>query len=149
MRLGYNWKHGLFELLDQLGADDVAERLMEEGRAVPLLLQQAAEAGSFYRVKDGRLQYLTVDGTYAKVERGEGVLLLSDVKLQGPALAKNGSASLWDLGDGVVCREVHTKLTTIDPRVIKIIGPAQEIVTTGYRELVAHESGSTYTARRK
>src|SRR3546814_4319326 len=93
MRLGYNWKHGPFELLDQLGADDVAERLMEEGRAVPLLLQQAAEAGSFYRVKDGRLQYLTVDGTYAKVERGEGVLLLSDVKLQGPALAKKGTRS--------------------------------------------------------
>src|SRR3546814_16321431 len=49
MRLGYNWKHGPFELLDQLGADDVAERLMEEGLAVPLLLPQAAEAGSFYR----------------------------------------------------------------------------------------------------
>src|SRR3546814_2417915 len=99
---------------------------MEEGLRVPLLLQQAAEAGSFYRVKDGRLQYLTVDGSYAKVERGEGVLLLSDVKLQGPALAKNGSASLWDIGDGVVCLEVHTKLNTIDPEVFKIIGKALE-----------------------
>src|SRR3546814_18724248 len=69
MRLGYNWKFGPFELLDQLGADDVAARLMEEGRAVPLLLQQAVEAGGFYRVKDGRLQYLTVEGDYAKVER--------------------------------------------------------------------------------
>src|SRR3546814_13456372 len=35
MRLGYNWKFGPFELLDQLGADEVAARLMEEeiGRA--------------------------------------------------------------------------------------------------------------------
>src|SRR3546814_12350572 len=113
MRLGYNWKHGPFELLDQLGADDVAERLMAEGRAVPLLLQQAAEAGSFYRVKDGRLPYLTVDGTYAKVERGDGVLLLSDVKLQGPALATNGSASLGDIGDGSVCLEVPPPTTTL------------------------------------
>src|SRR3546814_1424147 len=69
---------------------------MEEGRAVPLLLQQAVEAGGFYRVKDGRLQYLTVAGDYAKVERGEGVLLLADVKLKGSPLAKSGSASLWD-----------------------------------------------------
>lgn len=150
MRLGYNWKHGPFELLDQLGADYVAGRLMEEGRAVPLLLQQAAEAGSFYRVKDGRLQYLTVDGTYAKVERGEGVLLLSDVKLQGPPLAKNGSASLWDIGDGVVCLEVHTKLNTIDPEVFKIIAKALEIVAKGhpkgYRALVVYNEGSHFSA---
>src|SRR3546814_4163340 len=71
---------------------------------------------------DGRLQYLTVEGDYAKVERGEGVLLLADVKLKGSPLAKSGSASLWDIGDGVVCLEVHSKMNTMDPEVFKIIG---------------------------
>src|SRR3546814_17749536 len=118
MRLGYNWKFGPFELLDQLGADDVAARLMEEGRAVPLLLQQAVEAGGFYRVKDGRLQYLTVEGDYAKVERGEGVLLLADVKLKGSPLAKRGSASLWVIGHGVVFPEGQRKMNTVRKRVV-------------------------------
>ena len=146
MRLGYNWKYGPFELLDQLGAKDVAARLKEEGRAVPPLLQKAAEAEGFYRVADGRLQYLTVDGAYANVERGEGVLLLSDVKLKGAPLAKNGSASLWDIGDGVVCLEVHTKLNTIDPEVFKIIGKALEIVPKSHKALVVYNEASHFSA---
>lgn len=146
MRLGYNWKFGPFELLDQLGADTVAERLMKEGRPVPLLLQQAAEAGGFYRVKDGRLQYLTVAGDYADVVRAEGVLLLSDVKLKGEPVAHNGSASLWDIGDGVVCLEVHTKMNTLDPEVFKIIGKALEIVPKRFNALVVYNEGTHFSA---
>ena len=61
-------------------------------------LEHLGIPGGFYRVEGGRLQYLTVDGSYADVVRGEDVLLLSDVKLKGEALARNGSASLWNLG---------------------------------------------------
>ena len=146
MRLGYNWKAGPFELLDQLGAGDVAARLKEEGRAVPPLLQKAAEAGGFYRVKDGRLQYLTVAGSYADLERPEGVLLLSDVKLKGAPLARNGSASLWDIGDGVVCLEVHTKMNTMDPEVFKIIGKAIELVPKQHKALIIYNEGTHFSA---
>src|SRR3546814_2896362 len=79
---------------------------------------------------------LTVEGDYAKVERGEGVLLLADVKLKGSPLAKSGSASLWDIGDGVVCLEVHSKMNTMDPEVFKIIGKALEIVPNQFKALV-------------
>src|SRR3546814_9912558 len=50
MRLGYNWKFGPFELLDQLGADDVAARLMEEGRAVPRSDEHTSELQSLMRI---------------------------------------------------------------------------------------------------
>ncbi|MGE5768567.1 MAG: 3-hydroxyacyl-CoA dehydrogenase NAD-binding domain-containing protein, partial [Bacteroidota bacterium] len=146
LRLGYNWKFGPFELLDQLGADYVAERLTKEGRAVPLLLQQAAEAGGFYRVKDGHLQYLTVEGDYADVVRAEGVLLLSDVKLKGAPVARNGSASLWDVGDGVACLEVHTKMNTMDPEVFKIMVKALEIVPKRFKALVVYNEGTHFSA---
>ncbi len=146
MRLGYNWKHGPFELLDRLGAKEVAMRLAEEGREVPALLEKAAAAEGFYRVQDGRLQYLTVAGDYADVVRGEGVLLLSDIKLQGPPLAKNGSASLWDVGDGVVCLEVHTKMNTMDPEVFKIMAKAVEIVPKSHKALVVYNEASHFSA---
>ena len=61
------------------------------------------------------LQFLALDGTYLDVSRPDGVLLLEDIKRRAEPLAKNGSASLWDVGDGVVCFEIHTKLNTIDP----------------------------------
>ena len=146
LRTGYNWKFGPFELLDKLGAKGVAQRLTDEGRDVPPLLQKAADAEGFYRVKDGRLQYLTADGGYANVERAEGVLLLSDVKLKGAPLAKSGSASLWDIGDGVVCLEVHTKMNTMDPEVFKIMTKALEIVPKGFKALVVYNEGSHFSA---
>ena len=146
MRMGYNWKFGPFELLDKLGAKEVAARLTEEGRAVPPLLEKAAAAEGFYRVKDGRQQYLTVKGDYADVQRGEGVLLLSDVKLREKPLAKNGSASLWDIGDGVVCLEVHTKMNTMDPEVFKIMAKAVEIVPKQHKALVVYNEGSHFSA---
>ena len=146
LRLGYNWKYGPFDLLDKLGAAEVAARLEEEGRAVPPLLEKAAAAGGFYRVADGRLQYLTVEGAYADVTRGADVLLLADVKLQSEPLANNGSASLWDIGDGVACLEVHTKLNTIDPEVFKIMAKALEVVPKDFKALVIYNEGSQFSA---
>ena len=63
LKFGYAWKYGPFELIDRLGAAYFAERLEQDGRAVPPLLAKAAAAGGFYRVEGGRLQYLTVDGS--------------------------------------------------------------------------------------
>ena len=146
LKFGYAWKYGPFELIDRLGAATFAGRLEQDGRAVPPLLAKAAEAGGFYRVEGGHLQYLTVDGSYAKVPRPEGVLLLEDVKRAGAPLAKNGSASLWDIGDGVVCLEVHTKLNTIDADVIAIIEKAIKAVEKDYKALVVYNEGSQFSA---
>ena len=80
MRLGYNWKWGPFELLDRIGPAWFRERLdAPKGIAVPPLLERVGD-GTFYRVEDGRLQYMTVGGDYADVVRPDGVLLLADVK---------------------------------------------------------------------
>ncbi len=146
MTLGYNWNDGPFALIDRLGAADFAARLEAEGRAVPPLLRAAAEAGGFYRVEGGRLQYLTVDGGYAEVVRPEGVLLLEDVKRGAKPLARNGSASLWDLGDGVVCLEVHTKMNSIDPDVLQMVGRAVALVAKAHKALVIYNEGSHFSA---
>ncbi len=147
MKLGYNWKFGPFELIDKLGAADFAARLKEEGRAVPPLLEKAAEAGGFYRVEDGKLQFLGVDGAYADLLRAEGVLLLEDIKRAAEPVAKNGSASLWDIGDGVACLEFHTKLNTFDPEMLKMVGKAVALVPNkGFKALVIYNEGSNFSA---
>jgi 3-hydroxyacyl-CoA dehydrogenase len=146
MRLGYNWKHGPFELIDLLGAAALAERLEEEGRAVPPLLRRAAEAGGFYRVAGGRAEFLTLDGGYAEILREEGVVLLEDVKRAGKPLASNGSASLWDLGDGVACLEFHTKMNAIDTDLVAMIETALRLVPRAHKALVIYNEGSHFSA---
>ncbi len=146
MRLGYNWKYGPFELIDRLGAGYLAERLRRDGVEAPALLETAAESGGFYRTHDGRRQYLAVAGGYFEAPRPDGVILLADIKLGAGPLAGNGSASLWDIGDGVVCLEVHTKLNTIDPDVLAMIVKAIETVQKGYRALVIYNEGEHFSA---
>src|SRR3546814_2566006 len=88
---------------------------------------------------------LTVEGDYAKVERGEGVLLLADVKLKGSPLVKSGSASLRDIGDGVVCLEVHSKMNTMDLEVFQLIVLALQIVPKLFMELVVYNAGTHFS----
>lgn len=147
MKLGYNWKFGPFELIDKLGAGDFAARLKEEGREVPVLLEKAAAAEGFYRTKDGKLQFLGVDGAYADLKRPEGVLLLEDIKRASEPLAGNGSASLWDIGDGVACLEFHTKLNTFDPDMLKMLGKTVALVPNkGFKALVIYNEASNFSA---
>jgi len=145
LKFGYAWKFGPFELIDKLGAADFAARLAEDGQAVPPLLAKAAEVGAFYRTEGGCLQYLNVEGSYEDVPRPEGVLLLEDVKRAGAPLVRNGSASLWDIGDGVACLEIHTKLNAIDPEVLAIVEKAVKIVEADHKALVIYNEGSNFS----
>ncbi len=145
MRLGYAWKWGPFELVDKLGPGWLAAALRQDGRPVPALLETAGER-PFYRVQDGRRQVLGVDGEYRDIPRPEGVLLLSDVKLRTQPLARNGSASLWDIGDGVACLEFHSKMNALDPDILALIGKAVAMGKKGaFRALVIHNEADNFS----
>src|SRR5690606_23525679 len=91
------------------------------------------------------LEYLTTDGAYAEVKRPEGVLLLEDVKRRSKPLAKNASASLWDIGDGVACLEFHSKMNALDTESMALIQKAIDIVKKGMKALVVYNEGSNFS----
>ncbi|MGO1117302.1 3-hydroxyacyl-CoA dehydrogenase NAD-binding domain-containing protein [Rhodovibrionaceae bacterium A322] len=145
MRLGYNWKYGPFELMDRIGAGTLVAQLEKAGQQVPGLLALAAEKEGFYRVTDGQLEYLALDGSYRPVQRPDGVLLLADIKRASKPVAKNGSASLWNLGDGVLCLEFHTKMNALDPDVLKMMEKAIKLVRAKHKALVFYNEGSNFS----
>ena len=144
MRLGYNWKWGPFELIDKIGAATLIARLEAEGEAVPDLLRRAAQT-PFYRVEAGVRQYLGTDGAYHAIVRPEGVLLLADIKLASQPLLKNGSAALWDIGDGVVCLEFTSKGNSLDEGIITLLGKSIALVKSKHKALVIYNEGSNFS----
>ncbi len=145
MRCGYGWEMGPFELLDRIGPAWFAKRLADEGRAVPPLLAAVGD-GTFYRVEGGRLEQLAVGGGYVPVRRPEGVLLLADLRRAGKPVAKNSSASIWDLGDGVLCLEFTTKMNSLDDGVIRQLRKATGLVDgKAYKALVLYNEGSNFS----
>ncbi|MBI3498359.1 MAG: 3-hydroxyacyl-CoA dehydrogenase [Proteobacteria bacterium] len=145
MRLGYNWKRGPFQMIDQLGAAWFAAKLAESGRTVPELLSKAAAAGGFYRTVEGQLEYLSVAGAWEKVVRRAGVLLLEDVKRAQKPVARSAAASLWDIGDGVLCLEFHTKMNAFDPELLGMIGKSLGIVEKGHKALVLYNEADNFS----
>ncbi|MFG1411868.1 3-hydroxyacyl-CoA dehydrogenase NAD-binding domain-containing protein [Xanthobacter sp. VTT E-85241] len=144
MRLGYNWKWGPFELIDKIGAANLIARLKADGEEIPALLA-SAETKPFYRVESGKRQYLGLDGAYHDVVRPDGVLLLADIKLHSEPLMKNGSAALWDIGDGVVCLEFTSKGNSLDEGIITLLGKATRLVKDKYKALVIYNEGTNFS----
>jgi 3-hydroxyacyl-CoA dehydrogenase len=113
--------------------------------AVPPLLQQVGE-GSFYQVENGKLQYFGTDGAYHNVDHADGVLLLADIKRAGERIDGNRSASLWDIGDKVLCLEFHSKMNAIDEGIMAAASKALKIIPAqGYRALVIHNEGTNFS----
>jgi len=144
MRLGYAWKWGPFELIDRIGVDAFIAGLEQAKQPIPPLLQKA-KGKSFYRVTDGVLEYMTVEGGYRTVERRGGVLLLEDIKRKSKPVLKNGSASLWDIGDGVLCLEFHTKMNALDGDVMDLLTKALAEVKRAHKALVVYNEGSNFS----
>lgn len=143
MKLGYNWKYGPFELIDRIGVGDFTKRLEAEGLPVPEIV---ALGKPFYRVEAGQRQVLGTDGDYHAIVRPEGVLLLEDIKAASKPLLKNGSAALWDVGDGVVALEFTGKMNALDEQVMALIAQAIPLVAAKYKALVVYNEGSNFSA---
>jgi len=146
MKLGYNWKHGPFELIDKMGVDWFIEKLEKDGEKVPSFLN-TARGKSFYKTVDGKLNALTTAGNYQEVKRPEGVTLLSDIKRGAKPVIKGKSASVWDIGDDVLCFELTTKTNTIDPLVLRTLNKTIDLIEdkkSPYKALVIHNGGDNF-----
>lgn len=148
MKLGYNWKMGPFEMIDALGPAWFAAQLKESGMAVPALLEKVG-AGTFYRVEKGALEYFGTDGKYHAVPRADGVMLLSDLKRNAQPVLKNSSASVWDIGDGILCFEKHSKMNTFDDQIFALLNKTIDLIGDGkgaHKGLVIYNEGSAFSA---
>mgnify|MGYP006233073063 FL=1 len=147
MKVGYNWKKGPFEMMDSIGVTSMVKRLRETGREIPKFLSQAEEKGSFYNIKDGEILRLSPSGEMVLVERPEETLNVADLKRRGKPLKRNGSASIWDMGDEVLLVEYHTKMNAMDPMNIEMLVNAVDIAESdGFKGIVIGNDASNFCA---
>jgi len=147
MKLGYNWKKGPFEIIDELGPKWFAEKLKEDGITIPKILSDLGD-NTFYKIEDGKIRYFGTDAKYHDVVRPDGVLLLRDIKLSSEPIMKNASASVWDIGDGVLCFEHTSKMNTFDEKIFEMLVKAQKTIegSDDYKALVIYNEASHFSA---
>jgi 3-hydroxyacyl-CoA dehydrogenase len=137
MKWGFAWEMGPFETWDALGVKKVVARLEGEGATVAPWVKEMLAAGksSFYTYAGSKkMAYSPLCKDYEEIDRGPLVLSMADVRRTRTKTAGNEMASLWDIGDGVLLLEWHTKVNAID-------GPMVEIMQTAIERLHGNASG--------
>lgn len=146
MRTGYGWKQGPFELIDRLGAAWLQTRLDARGMMVPAYLALAAKHGGFYSHQDRQLAGLRPNGAITAFPRDKDVILIADLALASEPVAAWESANLWDLGDGVACLEIRSKMNTFSPGLLDAIEEAVELCRTDFSAMVIGSDAPYFSA---
>lgn len=135
MKLGYSWKFGPFEMIDKIGVDNFIGALKSQGKSIPPILEKAT-GKKLYSALGTQHLALSLSGEYKEIIPPAGSLMLGDIKLSKKPVAKNASASLWDIGAGVACLELTSKMNSVDPDILSMIEQTISLVKKDFRGLV-------------
>jgi 3-hydroxyacyl-CoA dehydrogenase len=126
---GFGHRAGPFRTWDGIGVAEGVERMDALGIEVAGWVREMLAAGhqSFYR--DGEV-YSPLTRDYRPVPADPEALDLAALRAGG-SVAGNASASLVDLGDGVLCYELHPPANAIDAGVVEIGARALEELERG------------------
>lgn len=123
MEWGFGHEAGPFRKWDLLGVRETAEQMKSLGIEVAPWVDEMLEAGneSFYKEENGReVVFSPIKKSYEPVRQDPLIIKLDDLREQGKEISRNDSASLLDLGDGVLCFEIHSRGNSIDGDVLEL-----------------------------
>jgi len=148
MKWGFGWEMGPFEIWDALGVQKALDRMEGEGVSVAAWVHEMLASGreSFYTYEnDERVIYDPASRGNRAAGDGQAVTV-ADVKRRRGALAENDSASLLDMGDGVLLLEFHTKMNALDTAIGEIANAAIERLHGDAAGLVIGNQGGNFSA---
>ncbi|MEC2309647.1 3-hydroxyacyl-CoA dehydrogenase/enoyl-CoA hydratase family protein [Bacillus atrophaeus] len=145
MKWGFGWELGPFEMWDAIGVRQSAEKLEQEGAAIPGWIKEMLDKGheTFYIKENGSLFYYD-RGEYRAVKENKKRLHLASLKESKGVIAKNSGASLIDIGDDVALLEFHSKSNAIGLDIIQMINKALEETDRHYKGLVIGNQGKNF-----
>lgn len=139
---GFGWQLGIFETWDAIGVKQ-GIGIMEELALKPAgWVYEMIDAGydSFYKAENGKRLYYDIPAkAYKPIPGQEGFLILSN--LAGNIVWKNAGSSLYDIGDGILNLEFHSKMNTMGAEVIEGINKGISTAEKDFRGLVIGNDG--------
>ncbi|NMM47058.1 3-hydroxyacyl-CoA dehydrogenase/enoyl-CoA hydratase family protein [Marinigracilibium pacificum] len=145
---GFGWELGPFETWDAIGVKEVLSQMEEMSLKPAQWVYDMVEAGntSFYKSENGQKLYYDIDSKSYKVIPGTEELILLDSFKDNNVVWQNAGATLYDIGDDVLCLEFHTKMNAIGAEVIEGINVAITKAEADYKGLVIGNEGQNFSA---
>jgi len=145
---GFAWQMGPFDTWDLLGVRQVVEQMESMDLKPAQWVYDMLEAGneSFYVLENGIKKYYDIPSKSYKVIPGTEDLVILDNIRETHKVWGNAGASLFDIGDGVLCLEFHTKMNAIGQEIIEGIETAISMAEKDYKGLVIGNEGENFSA---
>jgi 3-hydroxyacyl-CoA dehydrogenase len=126
VKWGFNRELGPFQTWDALGVRETVERMEREGLPVPELAHNLLRFGRtrFYETADtgDTTVYVWLGaGQVAPYRPDPEFLTPTNMARHCPEVERNADASVYDLGDGVFCVGIHSKMNVLGPGVIEML----------------------------
>jgi 3-hydroxyacyl-CoA dehydrogenase len=154
MKWGFGWEKGPFESWDAFGVQKSVDRMKTEGKKVPSWILDMLESGrdTFYTTENGEQTYwCPIEKHPVTIKSNPKVINLAIYKTSNKTLKRDLSASVNDLGDGILNVEFHSilqpTLNPIDGSYIEMINFALDLIETGnYKSMVLGHQGANFCA---
>jgi 3-hydroxyacyl-CoA dehydrogenase len=126
VKWGFNRELGPFQTWDALGVRETVERMEREELPVPELAHNLLRFGRtrFYETADtgDTTVYVWLGaGQVAPYRPDPEFLTPTNMARHCPEVERNADASIYDLGDGVFCVGIHSKMNVLGPGVMEML----------------------------
>jgi len=151
MRWGFAQERGPFEMWDVLGVAETVARMERHGITVApwVTAMLATDHATFYRKENGQTEaYSPITKRYEPIPRDPNTVDLAARKAAGKEIEGSKDASLIDLGDGVLCFEMHTKANAVSQDAMRLLDRALTLLADddAWRAMVIGNQGEYFSA---
>lgn len=148
LNAGFGWKLGPFTTWDAVGVEETVKAMEEAGRKPAQWVYNMLESGakSFYKVEAGRKLYYDIPTKSYKVIPGSEDIISLDILRETNVLYKNEEATIFDIGDGVLNVEFHSKMNVIGGGTLQALNKAIDLAETDYKAVIVHNEADHFSA---
>jgi 3-hydroxyacyl-CoA dehydrogenase len=148
MNSGFGWKLGPFQSWDALGLELTVAAMEEAGKKPADWVYVMIKSGktSFYKIEGGLKYCYDITTCDYKVIPGQQGKLSLEILRQSNILWENNDVTIFDLGDGVLNAEFHTKMNTIGAGILEGLNRAVDMAEANYEGLVISNEGDHFSA---
>jgi len=148
LNAGFGWKLGPFQSWDAVGVEPTVKAMEEAGKKPAAWVYDMLDAGinSFYKIEAGRKYYYDLHSKSYKLIPGQEATLSLSVLRSSAVLWENNDTTIFDLGDGVLNIEFHTKMNTIGQGVLEGLNKALDMAEADYKALIVSNEGEHFSA---
>jgi len=154
MKWGFTRELGIFEYWDAIGVSKSVQRMQSENKKVPEWVLAMLESGrdSFYKIVDSQLTYWCPVENKSKVApKNTKNINLNLYRNSTNTLLRDWSASIHDIGDGVLNVEFHSifvpAFNPIDRSIVDVMKYAVKLLDSDkYKGIVVGHQGKNWSA---